>query len=93
MEDKYTGQTVQEKFKAVAEKMDTTDMMLISTLDDIAWFLNLRGDDIQFNPLFFSYLIFHKEGKADLFIEKSQVSDVEKYLADNNITVHPYESV
>ena len=32
--------------------------MLIVALDEIAWFLNLRGTDIEFNPVFFSYAIF-----------------------------------
>jgi Xaa-Pro aminopeptidase len=52
---------------------------LITTLDDIAWVLNLRGDDIQFNPLFFSYLIFHKKtdsepNRCDLFIDQSKIT-------------------
>ena len=34
--------------------------MLISRLDDIAWLLNLRGDDIPYNPVFFSYVLFCK---------------------------------
>ena len=38
--------------------------LLITTLDDIAWLLNLRGNDIQFNPLFFSYLLFYKDDNS-----------------------------
>jgi len=56
------------------------NMMLVTTLDDIAWMLNLRGDDIKYNPLFFSYVLFHREGqkdsetyKADLFIDQGKV--------------------
>lgn len=48
-----------EKYERVGAKLDGADMMIISTLDDIAWFMNLRGSDISYNPLFFSYLIFH----------------------------------
>lgn len=74
------------------------NMMLLTTLDDIAWLLNLRGNDIEFNPLFFSYILVHKDGdsfKLDLFINKDKVSepDVAKYLADNNVTVHDYYDV
>ena len=38
---------------------DSVDVLLVTTLDDIAWFLNLRGNDIPFNPVFFSYLIYY----------------------------------
>ena len=34
--------------------------LLISRLDDIAWLLNLRGSDIPYNPVFFSYALFCK---------------------------------
>jgi len=53
--------------------MGEADMMLLSTLDDIAWLLNLRGSDINFNPIFFSYLLLHKGNdnkcRVDLFID------------------------
>jgi len=57
--------------------------------------LNLRGNDIEFNPLFFSYLLFHKEEegshRADLFINWDKVTDVQQHINSNNITVHAYE--
>ena len=74
------------------------NMMILTTLDDIAWVLNLRGNDIEFNPLFFSYVILHRDGdgfKIDLFINKSKVSeaDITKYLDDNKVTVYEYNEV
>lgn len=55
------------------------NMLIISTLDDIAWLLNLRGNDISYNPLFFSYIIFYKDAnlnyKVDLFIDKEKVPE------------------
>ena len=75
LEDKYTGESVQDKFKRIAEKIpEGSNLMLVTTLDDIAWMLNLRGSDISFNPLFFSYLIFDKtELSATLFIDQEKV--------------------
>lgn len=59
LEEKYTGQSTLSKFKDVAEKMGKeADMMLVTMLDDIAWILNLRGNDISYNPVFFAYMIF-----------------------------------
>lgn len=45
-----------------------SDFLLVSTLDDIAWLTNLRGTDIDFNPLFFSYLLLNvQENEIILF--------------------------
>jgi len=43
--------------------------MLVTSLDEIAWILNMRGTDIAFNPVFFSYAILYPENKIDLFID------------------------
>jgi Xaa-Pro aminopeptidase len=75
-----------------------SNILFVSTLDDIAWTLNLRGNDIDYNPLFFSYFILHRDGenaKADLFIQKDKVSapEVSKYLESINVTVYDYEDL
>ena len=96
LEPKYTGMTTQEKYDKVAEKLGTdADSLLVTSLDEIAWFLNLRGNDIDFNPVFFSYLIFYPSTKkADLFIDAAKLSDLPQgYLTENNITVKPYEAI
>lgn len=72
--------------------------MLLTALDDIAWLLNMRGNDIEFNPLFFSYVIFFRDGenfRADLFISKNKVDDpnVQKHLEDNHIAVYEYDQI
>ena len=79
LDDKYTGEPIQEKLKNVASKLtEGANMMLVTALDDIAWLLNLRGNDIDFNPVFFSYVILHKDEagdvKLDLFIDADKVS-------------------
>ena len=73
-------------------------MLLVTALDDIAWLLNLRGNDIQFNPVFFSYVILHTDDarslfKVDLFIDSEKVSNIEDYLHQNSITVHNYLAI
>ena len=94
---KYAGLTVGEKFDKVAEKVTAkkADALLVTTLDDIDWIVNLRGNDINYNPVFFSYLIFYPEKRAQLFIEASKLADpaVAKHLADNKIEVLPYADV
>ena len=48
-------------------------MLVVSALDDVAWLFNLRGSDISFNPVFFSYAAVTAT-EAVLFLRSSQVS-------------------
>jgi len=60
LDEIYTGRSVQDKYVQIASKLsEKVDVLVTATLDEIAWFLNLRGDDIEYNPVFFSYLLFH----------------------------------
>lgn len=96
LSDDYTGESTQDKLKTIGEKM-TDDFLLVTTLDDIAWMLNLRGNDISFNPLFFSYLLLQKSDgySVTLFIDESKVSspELQEYLTANNITTMAYDQV
>ncbi|KAL1491213.1 hypothetical protein ABEB36_011846 [Hypothenemus hampei] len=72
-----TGKTIKEKLEEVliAIKEKKADFLVITALDQIAWFLNLRGSDIEYNPVFFSYLIISANGTFTLFIDPRQVTE------------------
>jgi Xaa-Pro aminopeptidase len=58
--------------------MESADCLLVTALDQIAWLLNLRGSDIDFNPVFFSFAIFYKETNAvDLFVDQAHFQSAE----------------
>ena len=59
LDDSLTGMSVQEKFSRLREKghQNNEDYQLISSLDDIAWILNLRGSDITDTPVFLAHLL------------------------------------
>jgi Xaa-Pro aminopeptidase len=60
-------------------------------LDDIAWTLNLRGTDIDYNPLFYSYLAIEKESVL-LFIDPVKVpSAIKTVLGADTVTLRPYD--
>jgi glutathione-disulfide reductase len=89
----YTGASVAEKLESVLKNLNT-NFLFTSVLDDIAWLLNLRGKDIEYNPLFFSYLLIDKSlepAKLTLFVNENKVSEIQDYLLENNITVLGYE--
>jgi len=71
-------------------------VLLITTLDDIAWLTNCRGTDIDYNPVFFSYALFYvQEGqeRLDLFTNPQKVADIQDYLSTHKINVLPYEDI
>ncbi len=65
---------------------------LVNDLSEIAWLLNLRGRDVEFNPVFIAYLwVGLSEDKAYLFAnEECFTSDARKALADIHVEVRPY---
>jgi Xaa-Pro aminopeptidase len=72
------------------------DAIVITPLDEVAWLTNLRGNDIEFNPLFFSYAIVHKEDGVDtinLYTNPKKVENIYDYLAAKHIKVYPYEQI
>ena len=106
----FTGEKVIDKYKIVDLALQTiinsdeslynfqNYRMLISRLDDIAWFLNLRGNDIPYNPVFFSYAFFCKSsGKfsTKLFINKDKVDSPEilNYCEENQIIIYDYKEI
>ena len=95
MDEKYCGMTVEEKWSFIREKMQEADaeFLFVSKLDDIMWFLNIRGNDVQCNPVALSYLYILKE-ELHLFIQLQALSDeVKQYFAKNQVMVHEYNEV
>lgn len=72
----YTGREVKEKLEMIrtAMKKVGADMHIVSSLDDIAWIFNLRGRDIPYNPVFYSYAIISGESAA-LFVKYRAVDE------------------
>lgn len=90
--DDITGESYEKKKKRLLLKMDC-DCLIISKLDDIMWLLNVRGNDIAYNPVALSYLIFGKERQI-LFIRKEEVTDeLSSYLRENGVTLAGYDEI
>ena len=91
----YAGEACHEKISRVrrALRQKHADCMLVASLDDIAWMLNLRGSDVHCNPVFVSYLLISST-KVTLFIDKKKLSSsVLAYLNDEGVDVDDYDRV
>jgi Xaa-Pro aminopeptidase len=84
-----------EKLANVREAMKQAGAThhIVSALDEIAWALNLRGSDVEYNPVFLSHLLIDAGG-ATLFVEASKLdANLQKMLAGDGIRIAPYTGV
>jgi len=70
------GKSVEDKLADIRSKMKemNASFHLLSSLDDIAWTLNLRGSDVECNPVFLSYLTISATS-ATLFVDTEKLND------------------
>ena len=95
LEEKYAGKSVAEKLADVRAKMEEVgaDTHILTCLYDIAWLLNIRGNDIDCVPVIMSYLVMNRE-ECIWFLQEEVLDDtVKAYLAENHITTMPYDSI
>lgn len=93
--DDMAGRTRQEKLATVRECMEKkgANQLLITTLDDIAWLLNLRSSDIECNPVFLAYVLV-SENNLKLFINDSRIEpDALAALKQSNVELLPYDAI
>lgn len=93
-DEQYVGESVESKLSAVRKKMEEkgASIHLMASLYDIAWLLNVRGNDISYVPVVLSYLAITKDSCV-WFVQEEVVDDtLAAYLAKNNIATKPYDS-
>ena len=91
----FAGKTRAAKLADIRAKMkaQNADFHLVTTLDDIGWTLNLRGSDVDCNPVFVAYLVIGIE-RCDLFIDAAKVpADIKSNLNDDGVIIRPYAMV
>nr|HET7858265.1 aminopeptidase P family N-terminal domain-containing protein [Caldimonas sp.] len=66
---------------------------LVSTVDDVAWLLNLRGADVDYNPVFVAHLLVGRD-EATLFVGAGKIdAELARTLAADGVQIEPYEAV
>lgn len=94
-EVKFAGKSRKEKLSEVREEMQEAEVNahLITTLDDIAWLFNIRGNDVQYNPVAISYALI-LEDETRLYIDAGKIpGDFRKTLKKEGIVIRPYEAI
>ena len=88
------GKSVADKLKDIRAKMaeQNATLHVISSLDDVAWTLNLRGSDVECNPVFLGYVVL-SEDNAILFVDKEKLNDEAKqHLQNSGVDTMDYDS-
>ncbi|KAI0127512.1 metallopeptidase family M24 [Xylariales sp. AK1849] len=95
LEEKFAGKDVKAKLTDLRKEMEKKKSLgfVVSMLDEIAWLFNLRGNDIPYNPVFFSYAVITADS-ATLYIDSSKLSkESQTHLANNGVEVKPYDTI
>lgn len=107
LDERYAGKSALDKIADVREAMEKVhaSVHVLTSLDDIAWLLNIRGNDILYNPVVLSYALVTMdqlylfvnssvlEGKAYPYLEDEKGISVREYLERTGVTVMPYDGV
>lgn len=93
LRETYTGRSTADKLSWLRNELSSRscNSMMLSSLDEIAWLLNIRSNDILFTPVTISYLLVEAD-KATLYTNLAKVvPEVEKFFRENGIVAKPYE--
>ncbi|PNS15603.1 hypothetical protein CAC42_862 [Sphaceloma murrayae] len=93
LSNEFSGKAYQDKIEDLRKEIDKKRAagLVVSMLDEIAWLFNLRGNDIPYNPVFFSYAVITPT-TSTLYIDQSKLEgNAPAHLA--GVTIRPYEAV
>lgn len=91
----YSGEMTASKLARIRAVMaeKNADSHILTTLDDICWILNIRGNDIDFFPLVLSYAIITMDAMK-LYIDESKLDEaLKKTLAEDGVQLLPYDRI
>lgn len=92
---KYCGKSAKEKIEEVRVEMKKmgAESYIISSLDDIAWLYNIRGNDVKDTPVVLAYAVVNEE-KATLYIDKNKLSNEDQIKLNNeDIKIDEYNNI
>lgn len=88
----YSGESTQSKLDRIREQQPEQAVRIVAVLDEIAWTLNIRGQDIDYNPVVVSYLSI-EPNSAKLFVDPAKFSEKDRQilLDEADVEILPYE--
>ena len=95
LEEKWAGKSRADKRSQIREKMAEkgADAFILTSLDDIAWLLNIRGNDIHCCPVVLSYLVMTQDELLLFANEKAFDTTVKMSLEKDGVVLKPYNDI
>lgn len=94
MPDSVAGETRSAKIQRVIEQMKPeAEMCFVALPDAVNWLLNIRGDDVPYNPLLLCYALVKRSGAVTVFTYSAQCDALASLLADKQIEVLSVEAL
>lgn len=90
----YTGKPFTEKIEDLRKELakKKTAGMIVSMLDEIAWLFNLRGNDIPYNPVFFSYAAITPTS-ATIYVDDHKITSDVRSALGKDVSIKPYDAL
>jgi Xaa-Pro aminopeptidase len=91
-----SGQHHEEKLEKVKEKLreNNAAAFVVTMLDEVAWLLNIRGADVDFNPVTISYcVVTTNEDGVILFVDEKKVPESARAHFGSSVSVMPYSAI
>ena len=95
LDETRTGASCTVKLNRIQEAIakNGSSAIILSALDEIAWTLNLRGNDVHCNPVFISYLLVSAEGCTLYIMEEKITDEVRTYLQGHQVEIKAYSAL
>ena len=89
------GERSADKIARLRQALATNgaDGMLVTMLDEVAWLTNMRGCDVDYNPVLVAYMLVTSESATIFICEEKLSAEVKTYLEGEGIDVAPYDAV
>ena len=88
----YAGESAASKIQRIREKIGQ-NAIVVSSLEEVAWTLNLRADDVLYTPFVLGYVLI-TPAEAYLYICKEKVTpEVASYLKDEGVSIREYDAI
>ena len=93
-EPRFAGVSAADKLNKVREKMKEKGFgsYLVTALDDIAWLLNIRGNDVDYSPVVYAFA-FITEKDAHVFVDGKKLANITAKVTSQGFRIHEYDAV
>lgn len=94
LKENFAGESAKDKISKIRTFLEEqkADLALFTSLDEIAYLLNLRGRDVAFTPVFLAYLILEKEAISLYVQTRALCEETKTYLEQLSVTICEYDS-